>query len=204
MSSKRTSSLASRDSVSCTSAIARMRRSDSSIAACASGDCKRRPCNRNSAAIVCRLFLTRWWISRIVASFDMSNRSRRRRSVASRRSTSTPTTSSFSSCGIARRSSDASPRSSSAVTGTRARIAMPTASWLKPMSARCRPDVYEWMPNRCIALTVLGLAKRTRNSASSTITPSPTRGRPRTRRRPDGTGSCPRRSCRANRSNAER
>ena len=71
-----------------------MRRSDSSSAARASGDCSRRPCSRSSAAIVCRLFFTRWWISRIVASFDSSSRSRRRRSVTSRSSTSTPTISS--------------------------------------------------------------------------------------------------------------
>ena len=64
-----------------------MRRSDSSIAACASGDCSRRPWSRSSAAIVCRLFFTRWWISRMVASFESSSRSRRRRSVTSRMST---------------------------------------------------------------------------------------------------------------------
>ena len=59
MSSKRTTSPASRDSVSCTIAIERIRRSDSSMAACASGDCSRRPWSRNNAAIVCRLFFTR-------------------------------------------------------------------------------------------------------------------------------------------------
>ena len=37
--------------------------------------------------MVCRLFFTRWWISRMVASFDSSRRSRRRRSVTSRSST---------------------------------------------------------------------------------------------------------------------
>ena len=96
-----TTSPASRDSVSCTIAIERIRRSDSSSAACASGDCSRRPWSRSSAAIVWRLFFTRWWISRIVASFDSSIRSRRRRSVTSRSSTSTPTISSPSSSGIA-------------------------------------------------------------------------------------------------------
>ena len=80
----------SRDSVSCTIAIERIRRSDSSSAACASGDCSRRPWSRSSDAIVCRLFFTRWWISRIVASFESSMRSRRRRSVTSRSSTSAP------------------------------------------------------------------------------------------------------------------
>ena len=44
----------------------------------------RRAWSRSSEAIVWRLFFTRWWISRIVASFDTSIRSRRRRSVTSR------------------------------------------------------------------------------------------------------------------------
>ena len=40
----------------------------------------RRACSRSSAATVCRLFFTRWWISRIVASLVSSSRSRRRSS----------------------------------------------------------------------------------------------------------------------------
>ncbi len=59
ISTKATSSPASRDSVSCTSAIARMRRTDSSIAILASGEVNRRPCSLNSDEIVCRLFFTR-------------------------------------------------------------------------------------------------------------------------------------------------
>ena len=51
----------------------------------------RRACSRSSAATVCRLFFTRWWISRIVASLVSSSRSRRRSSVTSRTSTSAPT-----------------------------------------------------------------------------------------------------------------
>ena len=50
----------------------------------------RRACSRSSAATVCRLFFTRWWISRIVASLVTSSRSRRRRSVTSRSRTSAP------------------------------------------------------------------------------------------------------------------
>ena len=50
----------------------------------------RRPCSRSSDEIVCRLFFTRWWISRIVASFDSSSRSRRRSSEMSRSSTTAP------------------------------------------------------------------------------------------------------------------
>ncbi len=60
------------DSVSCTSAIDATRRIDSSSAIRASGTDVRRACSRSSAATVCRLFFTRWWISRIVASLLMS------------------------------------------------------------------------------------------------------------------------------------
>ena len=135
MSSKRTTSPASRDSVSCTIAIERIRRSDSSIAACASGDCSRRPCSRSSAAMVCRLFFTRWWISRMVASFDSSSRSRRRRSVTSRSSTQhADDLRRSTAAGSPARSSDVSPRSISSVTGSRARMATSTASWSKPIS----------------------------------------------------------------------
>ena len=55
-------------------------------------------------------------------------------------------------------------------------MATSTASWSNPISARCSPDVYEWMPRRCIELTAFGLANRTRRSGSRRITPSPTRG----------------------------
>ena len=69
-------------------AIAPTRRTASSRASRASGLSMRRACSRSSAATVCRLFFTRWWISRIVASLLSSARSRRRISVASRTSTS--------------------------------------------------------------------------------------------------------------------
>ena len=49
----------------------------------------RRACMRSSEAMVCRLFLTRWWTSRIVASLTVSSRSRRRASVRSSTRTST-------------------------------------------------------------------------------------------------------------------
>ena len=78
------------DSVSCTSAIDPTRRTASASAASASGASSRRACSRSSAATVCRLFFTRWWISRIVASLVMSSRSRRRSSLTSRSSTSAP------------------------------------------------------------------------------------------------------------------
>ena len=49
-----------------------------------------RGCSRSSAATVCRLFFTRWWISRIVASLLISSRSRWRNSVTSRTMTRAP------------------------------------------------------------------------------------------------------------------
>ena len=88
----RTSSPSSRDSVSCTSAIERMRRTDSSIAALADGSVRRRPCRRSSDEIVWRLFFTRWWISLMVASLETSRRSRLRSSETSRSSTTAPST----------------------------------------------------------------------------------------------------------------
>ena len=50
----------------------------------AAGTSIRRDWSRSRAATVCRLFFTRWWISRIVASLVISSRSRRRSSVTSR------------------------------------------------------------------------------------------------------------------------
>ena len=51
-----TSSPGSRDSASCTSAIVRIRRTESPTAAIASGCVSRRACSRSSDEIVCRLF----------------------------------------------------------------------------------------------------------------------------------------------------
>ncbi len=60
----------------------------------------RRACNRSSELIVCRLFFTRWWISRMVASLDSSSRSRRRSSLMSRMRTTAPVASPRSSNGM--------------------------------------------------------------------------------------------------------
>ena len=117
ISPKSTSSPSSRDSVSCTSAIERMRRTDSSIAALADGSVSRRPCSRNSDEIVCRLFLTRWWISLIVASLETSRRSRLRSSETSRNSTTAPSTRPLSSNGMHRSTIETSSRSTSSTTG---------------------------------------------------------------------------------------
>ena len=59
-SEKATSSPTPWASVSCTTAMDRIRRTESSIPVLASGELRRRPCNRNSDEIVCRLFFTRW------------------------------------------------------------------------------------------------------------------------------------------------
>ena len=108
--------------------------------ACASFDSNRRPWSRSSAAIVWRLFFTRWWISRIVASFDISIRSRRRRSVTSRMSTTTPVVRFCSTCGIARMRIDVSARSISSSTGSAGPHGPPDRALGEARSPRgCRP-----------------------------------------------------------------
>ena len=67
--------------------------------------------------MVCRLFLTRWWISLIVASFDTRSRSLLRSSDTSRSSTTAPSTRPLSSSGMQRRTIVLSSRSTSSTTG---------------------------------------------------------------------------------------
>lgn len=62
----------------------------------------RRDCRCSSAATVCRLFFTRRWISRIVASLVMSPRSRRRAFDTSRHSRTAPSRCPCSVSGTAR------------------------------------------------------------------------------------------------------
>ena len=138
---KSTSSLASRESVSCTIAIDLIRRSDSWIASRASSDLRRLPCKRSSAAMVCRLFLTRWCTSRIVASLDISMRSLRRRSVTSRIKSRAPTGSSSSNNGIIRISTEESERSISCRTGRRPRIALSTEPSSNPSCLISVPEI---------------------------------------------------------------
>ena len=115
-----TSSPGSRESDSWTRAIVRIRRTDSETAALASGFVSRRACRRSNDEIVCRLFFTRWWISRIVASLLNSSRSRLRSSVTSRTSSTPAMTSSDLMTGTQRHSSVVStPCSNSSMTGTR-------------------------------------------------------------------------------------
>ncbi len=66
------------------------------------------------AATVCRLFFTRWWISRMVASLPISARSRRRRSVTSWRKTIAPVRTPSRTRGIPRSSTTAVAFSTSA------------------------------------------------------------------------------------------
>ena len=89
-SSRLTSSSTDIDSASCTWAIEATRRTDSISASRPSALLVRRACSRSRAATVCRLFFTRWWISRMVASLDSSARSRRLTSVTSRISSAAP------------------------------------------------------------------------------------------------------------------
>ena len=154
-----------------------MRRTDSSMAALASGVSSRRPCSRSSDEIVCRLFFTRWWISRMVASFDSSSRSRRRSSEMSRSSTTAPVTAPWSSSGMPRISTVMSmPRGSSSVTGSPRAKAVRTTDSSRPSSENRSPSALACTPRRCSADTALGEVYSTRPEASSTMTPSPTRG----------------------------
>ena len=102
-SSKSTFCASPSDSVSCTTAIADTRRIAWVSASRASSVCERRAWMRSSEATVCRLFFTRWWISRIVASLVMSSCSWWRISVTSRQSTIAPMRLPRSRRGIVRR-----------------------------------------------------------------------------------------------------
>jgi len=82
--------------------MVRIRRTLSATAALASAEVSRRPCRRSSEEMVCRLFFTRWWISRMVASFDSSILSRLRTSLTSRSNSNPPVTSPAASTGMQR------------------------------------------------------------------------------------------------------
>jgi hypothetical protein len=156
-------------SASCTSAIDATRRTDSVSASWASLCGVRRACRRSSAATVCRLFFTRWWISRIVASLLSSARSRRRTSVTSRTSTSAPLGTPRGCSGSDRSTADAPwPSSSARCEGVPAR-APRTCSAASPPSkassatsrttvARSTPTSSSLQPSRWKAEAALGLA----------------------------------------------
>ncbi len=90
ISSKSTRSSRFWDSVSCTMAIEPTLRTASPSASLPCSESILRACRRSSAATVWRLFFTRWWISRMVASLVINSRSRRRTSVMSRSRMSEP------------------------------------------------------------------------------------------------------------------
>ena len=155
----------------------RIRRTDSDTAALASGFSSRRACSRSSDEIVCRLFFTRWWISRIVASLLISSRSRLRRSVTSRTSSTPPAISPPARIGRQRHSRATSDAGSNSSTiGMRCSYALRTMSSWKPSSASVMPTALAWMPTRCSAELAFGDRYVTRPAASRLITPSPTRG----------------------------
>ena len=201
-------------SVSCTTAIAPTRRTASSSASRASGLSMRRACSRSSAATVCRLFFTRWWISRIVASLLSSARSRRRISVASRTSTSEPTWRPPRCSGTPRSVTTAPEFSTSAPPGRAAGGHRPRAprrpargagpAWPQ-VRAKSTPTRSVASPSRWYAERALGLANSTRSrrrragrgrrrrAAASPCAPAAARAgtcrrrpSPRARRRPRG------------------
>ena len=122
--------------VSCTKAMEPTRRTASSSASRASGTSMRRPCSRSNAATVCRLFFTRWWISRMVASFETSSRSRTRSSVTSRSSTIEPAGRLSCTSGMTRRSSAAVAFSTS------------DSPWAPTASSPRAPRSVGWSPTR--------------------------------------------------------
>jgi len=102
----------------------------------------------NSDEMVCRLFFTRWCTSRIAASFERSNRSRRRRSVTSRSKSTAPVSFWLSISGMQRTSTIASLRRSiSSIVGRRFAKADSTACVSIPSSGRLEPTIADTMPD---------------------------------------------------------
>ena len=119
ISSKGTWSLGSRDRISWTMAIDRTRRSASNSATRPPPGGRRRAWSRSRAEMVCRLFFTRWWTSRMAASLDSRSRSSRRTSVTSRSRTMHPVTSSVWIRGMqCSRTVTSGRRSTSSTTGS--------------------------------------------------------------------------------------
>ena len=116
------------------------------------------------AATVWRLFFTRWWISRIVASFETSWRSRSRSSVTSRSRTIAPPATRRARSGMTRSSNDAVRFSISAspwrAAGERPRtprsVGRPSTS--SEVTAESAPTRSPTSPSRRNADRALGLA----------------------------------------------
>ena len=153
----------------------------------ASSECVRRAWMRSSDATVCRLFFTRWWISRIVASLVMSSCSWWRSSVTSRLSTIAPIRSPRWRIGIAR-SDTVTPRASMSVRhGARpvTTSGSDSSTTSLPLSSRVvtsasdSPSSSSSKPMRLNAESALGLANVVMPSTSRRMSPSEARGAPR-------------------------
>ena len=164
-------------SVSWTTEMAPIRRTDSPRAARASSPERRRAWSRSSDEMVCRLFFTRWWISRMVASLDTSWRSRRRNSVTSRTRTMAPVAVPPSSSGKQwLTTATSSERSISSMTAVRRANAERSIDDPRPVSSKRAPVTPRVTPMRCSVETALGEANSIRPSASTSSRPSPTLG----------------------------
>ena len=177
MVSKSTAGDGSRARHSCTRAMEEMRRTDCPTAARASALASRRAWRRSSELTVCRLFLTRWWISWMVASLDIRSWSRWRSSDMSRSRATEPVIRSPSTSGYDLTTTHRCGPCSSSDTVERRRakdrrMTVPSS----PTSSRRRPVTAPMTPRRLRALVALGDRYSTRPSRSTTITPSPTRG----------------------------
>ena len=139
---------------------------------------------RSSDATVCRLFFTRWWISRIVASLVISSRSWWRTSVTSRHSTIAPTRSPRLRIGMVRRLT-VTPRASMSVRHgarpvTTSGSDSSTSFWPTMRSvvtsASDSASSSPAKPMRLKAESAFGLAKVTMPSTSNRMRPSDARG----------------------------
>jgi len=199
-SSKSTVSSMVWERVSWTTAIVDTLRCASASALLVSGDPLRRAWSRSSAETVWRLFFTRWWISRIVASFVISSRSRSRSSETSRTRIRAPFFLPYSVRGIDR-SDSATPRDSTSVrhaarpvstSGRDSSTGALASSCSVTPAARSVPTMEPCSPRRWNPLIAFGLAYTTTPSGSSRTMPSPTRGRPRRAAGADLWGNSPR------------
>ena len=191
--------------VSCTTEMDPMRRTDSPKAARASSDCSRRAWSLSSDEMVCKLFFTRWWISRMVVSLDTNWRSRRRSSVTSRTRTMAPVATPVSSSGKQwLTTATSSDRSISSMAAVRRENADRSIAEPNPVSPNRAPTTPRVIPSRWRTETALGDANSIRPSASTNRRPSPTRGVRWRRRSTSRYGNSPASIMDANRSKTVR
>ena len=143
------------------------RRTASSRASLALSSGIRRAWSRSSAATVWRLFFTRWWISRIVASLVSSSCSRRRSSETSRTRSIAPVLTPAFVIGMARIVTVALAVSTSVRHDARPMTTTASDSstcWAPPAArsatifASTSPMTSPMCPIRCTADTAFGLA----------------------------------------------